>query len=46
MDAPLLIEFTRLESGLGIVEWGAPEAQEVFILRLGAILAANAKYHP
>lgn len=41
-NAPrLLIEFTRMESGLGIVEWGAPEAQEVFILKLGAILAAN-----
>ncbi len=38
-NAPrLLIEFTRLESGLGIIEWGAPEGQEVFILRLGKIL--------
>ena len=43
-NAPrLLIEFTRLESGLGIVEWGAPEAQEVFVLKLGAILTSNAK---
>lgn len=41
-NAPkILIEFTRLESGLGIIEWGAPEAQEVFILRLGKIISIN-----
>jgi hypothetical protein len=38
-DAPsLLIEFTALQSGLGIIEWGAPESQPVFILKLGNIL--------
>ena len=44
-DSPrLLVEFTGIESGLGIVEWGAPEAQTVFILKLGAILMTNATW--
>jgi hypothetical protein len=34
----VLIEYKELRSGLGIVEWGAPEGKEVFILMLGAIL--------
>jgi hypothetical protein len=39
-NAPsLLIEFTGLQSGLGILEWGAPERQEVFILKLGRIIS-------
>lgn len=41
-NAPtILIELTGLESGLGIVEWGAPEAQKIFILKLGEILSIN-----
>lgn len=41
-DSPnLLVEFRGLQSGLGIIEWGAPESQEVFILKLGAILALD-----
>ena len=34
----VLVEFKELRSGLGIVEWGAPEGREVFILVLGDIL--------
>ena len=38
-DSPtLLIEFNRLQSGLGIIEWGAPEREAVYILKLGKIL--------
>jgi len=41
-NAPrLLIEFTELQSGLGIIEWGAPEGKAVYILKLGAILEAT-----
>lgn len=32
------IELTGFYRGLGIVEWGAPEKEEVFILRLGEII--------
>jgi len=39
-DAPAFtIEFIKLLSGLGIVEWGAPEKEPVYILELGKILA-------
>lgn len=34
----VLVEFKELRSGLGIVEWGAPEGTGVFILVLGDIL--------
>ena len=34
----VLVEFKELRSGLGIVEWGAQEGKEVYILMLGAIL--------
>ena len=34
----LLVELIAITSSLGIVEWGAPENQEVYILVLGAIL--------
>ena len=38
-NAPtMLVEFNKLQSGLGIVEWGAPERTPVFILKLGKIL--------
>lgn len=38
-NAPaMLVELRGLESGLGILEWGAPAAQPVYILKLGAIL--------
>jgi ASC-1-like (ASCH) protein len=33
------IKLTKIYSGLGIVEWGAPEKEPVYILRLGRILA-------
>ena len=37
-DAPSIkVEFKGLESGLGIIEWGAPE-QPVYILRLGEVI--------
>jgi hypothetical protein len=31
----LTVELKELYSGFGIIEWGAPEGQEVYILRLG-----------
>lgn len=34
----ILVEFKELRSGLGIVEWGAPEENKVYILTLGAII--------
>lgn len=34
------VELKGLSSGLGVIEWGAPEEQEVYILRLGNILGA------
>ena len=38
-NAPrITVEFTGLLSGLGIIEWGAPEIEPVFILKLGNIL--------
>ncbi len=39
----ILIEFKELLSGLGIIEWGAPESTPVYILKLGAILIPNVK---
>lgn len=35
------VEFKELLYGLGIVEWGAPEAELVYILRLGKILEVH-----
>jgi len=41
-DAPrVTVEFKGLLSGLGIIEWGAPEKQAVYILKLGNILHAT-----
>lgn len=38
-DSPsFMIEFKSLQSGLGIIEWGAPAGQPVFILKLGNII--------
>ena len=34
----LIIELKEVLTGLGIVEWGAPEAERVYILKLGEIL--------
>jgi len=36
----ITVELKELLSGLGIVEWGAPEETAVYILRLGNILDA------
>ena len=33
------IEVTKLLSGLGNVEWGAPKKEPVYILKLGKIIA-------
>ena len=39
INAPnMLVELRELLSGLGIIEWGAPEKESVYILRLGKIL--------
>ena len=37
----MTVELRELRSGLGIVEWGAPEGQEVYILCIGKILQAH-----
>ena len=38
-DSPSLkIELKEILSGIGITEWGAPENERVYILRLGKIL--------
>lgn len=37
----MTVELIGLYSGLGIVEWGAPEGKAVYILRLGAILQTH-----
>jgi len=34
----IIIELKEILSGLGIVEWGAPENKTVYILKLGRIL--------
>jgi len=34
----MTVECKGLMSGLGIIEWGAPEAQPVYILKLGEVL--------
>lgn len=42
-DSPtMLVELEGISSGLGIVNWGAPERQPVYILKLGKILEASA----
>ena len=41
-DSPVVIvELKEIWTGLGIVEWGAPEAERVYILRLGEILSRD-----
>ena len=35
------IELKEVLSGLGIVEWGAPEQESVYILKLGKILLSG-----
>ncbi|MBV7300232.1 hypothetical protein [Enterovibrio paralichthyis] len=38
-DAPsFVIELIEIQSGLGVVEWGAPEGKPVYILKLGSII--------
>jgi len=38
-DAPtVIVELKEVLSGLGIIEWGAPEGTRVYILKLGKIL--------
>jgi len=37
----MTVELRELRSGLGIVEWGSPEGQEVYILCLGKILQTH-----
>jgi hypothetical protein len=34
----IVFEFRDLLSGLGIIEWGAPPAEQVYIIRVGEIL--------
>jgi hypothetical protein len=37
----MIVELKEILTGLGIVEWGAPEATPVYILRLGKIISIN-----
>ena len=38
-NAPVMVvEIQEILSGLGIIEWGAPEKENVYILRLGKVL--------
>lgn len=38
-DSPtILIELKEIMTGLGIIEWGAPEKENVYILKLGDII--------
>lgn len=38
-DSPVVrIEMKGIMTGLGIIEWGAPPAERVYILRLGKII--------
>jgi len=40
-DAPnMLVELKEICSSLGIIEWGAPDKEPVYILKLGKILNA------
>ncbi len=34
------VELREILSGFGIIEWGAPAGQKVYILRLGNVLSA------
>lgn len=34
----VMVELKEILIGLGVVEWGAPEGEKVYILRLGEIL--------
>lgn len=39
-DSPVVrVELKEVLRGLGIIEWGAPPAQTVYILRLGSIIS-------
>lgn len=41
-NAPAMtVELRELLTGLGILEWGAPEGERVYILRLGKVEAHN-----
>jgi len=40
-DAPvMMVELRGISKSLGIVEWGAPENETVYILKLGQVLSA------
>lgn len=39
VDAPaMVVELNEVMTGLGIIEWGAPEYEKVYILKLGKII--------
>ena len=41
-DSPvMMVELKEIVKSLGIVEWGAPEKEPVYILRLGQVLTAE-----
>lgn len=38
-ESPVMrITFEGLQTGLGIIEWGAPERESVYILKLGEVI--------
>lgn len=39
-----LVELKRIDQGLGIIEWGAPEMKQVYILQLGDVILSRQKY--
>jgi len=41
-DAPrITVELREIMTGLGIIPWGAPEGEPVYILKLGKIISTN-----
>ena len=41
-NAPTMtVELKKITTGLGNISWGAPETEEVYILKLGKILEVN-----
>jgi hypothetical protein len=41
-NAPTIrVELKEIISGLGVLEWGAPLSEQVYILRLGKIVSCN-----
>lgn len=45
-DRPwMLVELKEVLTSLGVIEWGAPESERVYILRLGKVIKSNRVIH-